>query len=213
MKVLVTGFEPFGGESINPSYQAILAMKEDIAGAKVVKAELPTVFGRSIERLKELMAEHSPDVVICVGQAGGRAGVTPERVGINVDDARIPDNDGNSPVDQPIFNDGPAAYFSTLPIKAMVAKMREAGLPGAVSNTAGTYVCNHIAYGLGYLIERGFTGVRGGFIHVPYCTAQVTDKPNTPSMSLQDITRCLELAVEAAVTHDTDIKLSDSDTH
>lgn len=213
MKVLVTGFEPFGGESINPSYQAVLAMGEEIAGASVIKAELPTVFGRSIQRLRALMSEYRPDVVICIGQAGGRAGVTPERIGINVDDARIPDNDGNSPVDQPIFADGPAAYFSTLPIKAMVSKMREAGLPAAVSNTAGTYVCNHIAYGLGYLIQREFTGVRGGFIHVPYCTAQVTDKPNTASMSLRDITCCLELAVEAAVTCETDLVISDSDTH
>ncbi len=213
MKVLITGFEPFGGESINPSYQAVLAMAEEIAGASVVKAELPTVFGRSVEKLQALMTEHSPDVVLCVGQAGGRAGVTPERIGINVDDARIPDNDGNSPVDAPIFADGPAAYFSTLPIKAMVTKMREAGLPAAVSNTAGTYVCNHVAYGLGYLIDHKFAGVRGGFIHVPYCTTQVTDKPNTASMSLSDITRCLELAVEAAVTYDTDLAISDSTTH
>lgn len=188
-------------------------MKEEIAGATVIKAELPTVFGLSIHRLRDLMTQHHPDVVICVGQSGGRAGVTPERIGINIDDARIPDNAGNSPVDQRIFADGPAAYFSTLPIKAMVAGMRQAGLPAAVSNTAGTYVCNHIAYGLGYLLEREFAGVRGGFIHVPYCTAQVIDKPNTPSMSLGDITHCLELAVEAAVTHDTDLLFSDSDTH
>lgn len=199
MKVLMTGFEPFGGESVNPSYQAVERIADIPTGVELVRAELPTVFGESAIKLAALLEEHHPDVVICVGQSGGRFGITPERVAINVDDARIADNAGNTPVDQRIVAEGQNAYFSTLPIKAMVEGIKEAGIPASVSNTAGTYVCNHLAYHLGYLNESRYEGkLSCGFIHVPYAAEQVVSKPNTPSMSLRDITKALEIAIAVA---------------
>ena len=129
MKVLITGFEPFGGESINPSWEAVKRLPDEIAGARIVKLRIPTVVDRSIERVHEAMKAERPDIVISVGQAGGRFGVTPERIAINITDARIPDNEGNQPVDVPVFSDGDAAYFSNLPVKAMVQAIKDAGLP------------------------------------------------------------------------------------
>ena len=167
MKVLVTGFDPFGGEPINPAWEAVKAMKDTIAGAEIVKMQIPTVVGKSIEKIHQKMKELQPDLVISVGQAGGRFGVTPERVAINVTDARIPDNEGNQPIDEPIFPDGPAAYFSNLPVKAMVQAIKDAGYPSVLSNSAGTYICNHVMYGILYYIEKEFPNVRGGFFHVP----------------------------------------------
>ena len=199
MKVLITGFEPFGGESINPSWEAVSRLPDEIAGARIVKLRIPTVVDRSIERVHEAMKAERPDIVISVGQAGGRFGVTPERIAINITDARIPDNEGNQPVDVPVFSDGDAAYFSNLPVKAMVQAIKDAGLPAALSNSAGTYICNHVMYGILYYIHREFPGMRGGFIHVPYCSAQAVDKPAAPSMSLADITAALEAAVLAAI--------------
>ena len=198
MKVLVTGFDPFGGEPINPAWEAVKAMKDTIAGAEIVKMQIPTVVGKSIEKIHQKMKELQPDLVISVGQAGGRFGVTPERVAINVTDARIPDNEGNQPIDEPIFPDGPAAYFSNLPVKAMVQAIKDAGYPSVLSNSAGTYICNHVMYGILYYIEKEFPNVRGGFIHVPYAPSQVVNKPSTPSMALADITASLEAAVAAA---------------
>ncbi|MPM37668.1 Pyrrolidone-carboxylate peptidase [bioreactor metagenome] len=140
MKVLVTGFEPFGGEKINPSLEAVKMLPKEISGAEIIKASIPVVFGKSITKLDELIQKEKPQVVICVGQAGGRFELSIERVAINIDDARIPDNDGNQPIDEKIFEDGENAYFATLPIKAMVEEMRSGSVPAAVSNTAGTYV-------------------------------------------------------------------------
>ena len=159
------------------------------------------------------MQEVHPDVVISVGQAGGRFGVTPERVAINVTDARIPDNEGNQPIDVPIFEDGDTAYFSNLPVKAMVQAIKRAGYPSVLSNSAGTYICNHVMYGILYYIQKEFPGVRGGFIHVPYATAQVVDKPQTPSMSLTDIAASLEAAIEAAVSCEKDITAIGGEIH
>lgn len=213
MKVLVTGFDPFGGESINPAWEAVKVIKDEIAGAEVVTMQIPTVVGKSIEKIHSKMVEINPDIVIAVGQAGGRFGVTPERVAINVTDARIPDNEGNQPIDEPIFADGDTAYFSNLPVKAMVQAIKDAGYPASLSNTAGTYICNHVMYGILYYIQKEFPHVRGGFIHVPFAASQVVEKPNTPSMAIADITAALEAAIQAAVEYKDDLKIIGGETH
>ncbi len=200
MKILITGFDPFGGETVNPAYEAVKLLPDTIAGAEIIKMEVPTQFHRAGEVLENALQEHKPDVVICVGQAGGRAAITPEKVAINLMDGRIPDNAGYQPVDVPIREDGTTAYFTSLPVKAMVQRIREAGIPAAVSYTAGTYVCNYLLYTLLYLIDTKYPGVRGGFIHVPYAMEQAVNKPlGTPSMDLHQIARGLEAAVEAVV--------------
>ena len=197
MKILLTGFDPFDREKVNPAFEAVKLLPGTIAGAQIVKLEVPTQFVRA----GEAMAEHKPDVVICVGQAGGRAAITPEKVAINLMDGRIPDNAGYQPVDVPIREDGETAYFTSLPVKAMVQRMRDAGIPAAVSYTAGTYVCNYLLYTLLYLIDKKYPHVRGGFIHVPYAMEQVINKPlGTPSMDLRQIARGLETAVEAVAS-------------
>ncbi len=206
-KILITGFDPFGGESMNPAYEAVKLLPDEIQGVKIIKLEVPTVFGKSIAVLDEAMSEINPDVVINVGQAGNRFGVTPERVAINEDDARIKDNEGNQPIDKKIMEDGANAYFSTLPIKAMVEKMKEKGIPASVSNTAGTFVCNHLMYGLMYLIDSKYPNTRGGFIHVPFATEQVLDKPTSPSLSIQQIADGLEASIEAIIENEEDIKV------
>ncbi len=213
MKILVTGFDPFGGESVNPAYEAVKRLDDNIAGAEIVKVEIPTVFGKSINKLDEAIERENPDIVICVGQAGGRFDITVERVAINISDASIEDNEGNMPIDEPIFEDGEAAYFSQLPIKAMVQKIREGGTPASVSNTAGTYVCNHIMYGLHYLIDKKYPNIKGGFIHVPFLPEQVIDKRATPSMNLNDIVKALTLAIEAVLENKEDIKVPEGKTH
>lgn len=206
MKVLVTGFDPFGGEKVNPAWEAVQRLDSTIAGAQITKAQVPTVFRRSIDSLVAAIEREAPDLVICVGQAGGRYEVTVERVAINISDAVIADNEGNQPIDEPIVPDGPAAYFARLPIKAMVEKIRNAQLPASVSNTAGTFVCNHIMYGLLHYIHTKRPQMRGGFIHVPYIPEQVVHKKQMPSMSLDDIVKSLTLAIKAAVEHKEDIK-------
>lgn len=205
MKVLITGFDPFGGESINPALEAVKGMKDEIAGAKIVKLEVPTVFKKSIDVLDAAMNKENPDIVICVGQAGGRFDMSIERVAINMDDARIKDNEGNQPIDKAIFEDGEPAYFASLPIKAIVEEIKGVNIPSSVSNSAGTFVCNHIMYGLLYLIDKKYPNVKGGFIHVPFIPEQVLDKKNMPSMSTENITKSLEAAVKAAVENDVDI--------
>lgn len=206
MKILITGFDPFGGESINPALEAVKKLPDTILGQEIIKIEIPTVFRKSLEKIEENIQKHNPDVVISIGQAGGRFGITPERVAINMDDARIKDNEGNQPIDISIYEDGEAAYFSTLPIKAMVKEMNDNGIPASVSNTAGTFVCNHVMYGVLYLIDKKYPNIRGGFIHVPYIPSQVTTKPNTPSMSIDDIAKGLELSIKAVIENSSDIK-------
>ncbi|HCH22176.1 pyroglutamyl-peptidase I [uncultured Bifidobacterium sp.] len=201
--VLVTGFDPFGGESVNPAYEAVKLLPDTIAGARIVKLEIPTVFTRSAEVVEKAITDVKPDIVISVGQAGGRSALTVEKVAINLAEARIPDNDGEQPLDQPLREDGDTAYFATIPVKAMVANVRAHELPAFVSYTAGTFVCNSVMYNVLYLLDRKFPGVRGGFIHVPYASQQVVGKPNgTPFMPLPDIAKSLEYAIEAAVTDD-----------
>ena len=196
MKILVTGFDPFGGESVNPAYEAVKLLPDVIGGAEIFKLEIPTVFSLSGPAVEEGIRKYQPDVVICVGQAGGRASISVEKVAINFVDARIPDNNGEQPLDEPLQADGPAAYFATLPVKAMVQHVKEAGLHCYLSFTAGTYVCNSIMYNVLYMCEKRYPGIRAGFIHVPYACGQVIDKANTtPSMPLETIAKSLEYAI------------------
>ena len=214
MKLLLTAFDPFGGSSVNPALEAVKLVADRIGDVEIVKLEVPTVFGKSVDVVSAKMAEIKPDAVLCIGQAGGRYDLTPERVAINLDDARIPDNEGNQPIDKVIFEDGAPAYFSTLPIKAMVAGIREAGLPASVSNTAGTFVCNHLMYGVLYHIARSYPGVRGGFMHVPFVPRQTVNlAAPAPSMCREDIARGIEAAIAAIAENETDIKATEGRTH
>ena len=213
MKLLLTAFSPFGGEKINPSLEAVKLVKDKILETDIIKLEVPTVFGKSIKIVADAIEKEKPDYVLCIGQAGGRYGITPERVAINIDDARIPDNEGNQPIDRPIFADGEPAYFSNLPVKAMVEEIRKEGLPAGLSNSAGTYVCNHLMYGVLYTLSKKFKEVKGGFIHVPFIPEQTVDKPDKPSMSLTDIVRGLEAAIKAAVENQTDINVAGGVEH
>ncbi|ESL04580.1 pyroglutamyl-peptidase I [Catonella morbi ATCC 51271] len=206
MKLLLTAFSPFGGEKINPSLEAVKLVKDKILETDIIKLEVPTVFGKSIKIVADAIEKEKPDYVLCIGQAGGRYGITPERVAINIDDARIPDNEGNQPIDRPIFADGEPAYFSNLPVKAMVEEIRKEGLPASLSNSAGTYVCNHLMYGVLYTLSKKYKGVKGGFIHVPFIPEQTVDKPDKPSMSLPDIVRGLEAAIRAVSRNKEDVK-------
>lgn len=214
MKVLVTGFDPFGGESINPAYEAVKLLPPTIAGAEVIKLEIPTVFSRSATMVEEAIEKYNPDIVLNVGQAGGRTCMSVEKVAINLAEARIPDNDGEQPFDQKLREDGDTAYFSTLPIKAMVENMKAHGIPANISYTAGTYVCNSIMYHVLYLLKNKFPGKRGGFIHVPYESSQVVNKnANMPFMPLTMIAQGLEYAIEAAVKNEVDVLTIMGETH
>lgn len=197
MKILLTAFEPFGGERINAAQEAAALVKNEIAGARIVKTDVPVVFGKSIEAVVTAIRQEQPDAVLCLGQAGGRSGLTPERVAINLDDARIPDNAGNQPADRPIFPDGAPAYFSTLPVKAMVRAIQQAGLPASLSNSAGTFVCNHLMYGTLYHLARSWPQTRGGFLHVPFLHEQAAERPGTPSLSREEIAAGVEAALKA----------------
>lgn len=214
MKILITGFDPFGGAVINPAYEAVKLLPDTIKGAEIIKIEIPTVFEKDGEVLEKAVAEHKPDVVICVGQAGGRSGMTVEKVAINLMEARIPDNDGKQPMNTPIHEDGETAYFAKLPIKAMVQSMQEKNIPARVSYTAGTFVCNDIMYRLLYMIEKEYPQMRGGFIHVPYLPEQVVALPDgTPSMSAQMIADALECGVEAVIDNQEDVDVLMGETH
>ena len=208
MKILLTAFDPFGEDKVNPALEAVKIVDTSKIDAEVIKLEVPTVFHKSIEKVQAAMREHKPDVVLCIGQAGGRFALTPERVAINLDDARIKDNEGNQPVDVAIFPDGAPAYFSNLPIKAMVEYIKEAGLPASVSNSAGTFVCNHLMYGVLYTIAKEFPEARGGFMHVPFIPEQVVARNNTPAMALTDIAKGIEAGLKAIVDHEEDLKVT-----
>ena len=203
LSVLVTGFDPFGGSAVNPSWDAVHALHgREIDGHRIVGGEIPTVFGASLLRLEALLEEHQPRLVVLTGQAGGRGAISLERVAINVNDARIPDNLGAKPIDVPILPDGPAAYFTTLPIKAMLQALLDAGVRAEVSQTAGTFVCNQTFYGLMHLLSRPkWEGTRGGLIHVPWLPEQ-----GQPSMRLEELVRGLELAIACALRTHRDIR-------
>lgn len=192
-QLLITGFDPFGGEQVNPSWEAVKALPDHIGEHQITKAEIPTVFGAAADKVLALAAEQKPDVIICVGQAGGRKAVTPEVIGINLREARIPDNTGNQPVNIPVIPDGPDAYFSTLPVREMVAAIQSEDIPAALSYSAGAFVCNDVLYTL--LHHYNGTHVRVGFIHVPYLPQQAAG--GQPSMPQDQIVRALTLAISA----------------
>ncbi len=199
MKVLITGFEPFNKENINPSWEAVRILPDEIDGHSVVKLQLPTVFSKSSKLLIENIKTHNPDIVISVGEAGNRTDITIERVAINIDDAKIEDNEGNKPIDKPIVENGNGAYFSTLPIKDIVENIKKAIIPASVSNTAGTYVCNHIMYSTLHYIKENKLNIKSGFIHVPYLPIQVLDKKNTASMEKTTTSKALEIAIKTTL--------------
>lgn len=206
MKILVTGFDPFGGESINPAYEVVKRIRDSISGAEVVKLQIPTAFNESIKKTADKIKEINPDFVLNIGQAGGRSGITVERVAININDARIPDNLNQQPVDTKIDEAGENAYFASIPIKAIVQAIRHKKIPAAVSDSAGTYVCNHIMYGVLNYIHKNNLNIKAGFIHIPYLFQQVIDKPNTPAMDIETMVEAIETAIEVIVTKDKDIK-------
>lgn len=207
MKIIVTGFDPFGGETINPSIECVKALPE-IEGVELIRLELPTVFKESAKRLNEVINDVKPDAVLSVGQAGGRAGITMERIAINVDDARIPDNISQQPIDEEIQVEGEAAYFSTLPIKRIVKAIRDAGISAEVSNSAGTFVCNHIMYQALFAATKADKPFKAGFMHIPFIPEQTTDKPSLP---LEESTKALQIAIETIrdYLNDEDIKVQE----
>jgi pyroglutamyl-peptidase len=210
-KILLTGFEPFGGETLNPSGEIARQLHGTAIGKhQIAGALLPCVFGAAITELKKQIRSTRPALVICLGQAGGRTDVTPERVALNLDDARIPDNAGRQPVDRPIVRPGPAAYWSTLPIKAMVAALQLRGIPASVSQTAGTFVCNHVFYGLMHEL-RGQKQIRGGFIHVPFLPEQA--QGGQASLPLETMVAAVTVAIETAVKISRDSQLTGGATH
>ncbi|MCM2535916.1 pyroglutamyl-peptidase I [Neobacillus pocheonensis] len=205
-RVLVTGFDPFGGEAVNPALEAVKQLAGIVTETYELNVcEIPTVFYKSLDHLARAIAETKPDIVICVGQAGGRSDITVERVAINVDDARIPDNESNQPIGTAIVEGGPVGYWSTLPIKAMVKEMNDKGIPASVSQTAGTFVCNHLFYGLMHQLASMNNAIIGGFIHIPFLPEQGVKNPGQPSMALETVVNGLKVAIEAAVTVEEDI--------
>jgi len=213
--VLLTGFEPFNKETINPAWEAVRALqgwRED--GFAVEVRQLPCVFGAAIDTMRAALDELQPALVIAVGQAGGRVDMSIERVAINIDDAPICDNRQQQLIDQPIAADGPAAYFSTLPVKAIVHALRAAGLPASVSQTAGTFVCNHVFYGLMHaLAMRPAPAVKGGFIHIPFLPEQAAAHPGAASMSLASMAEGLRIAVRTALNTGADAVAAGGATH
>jgi len=211
--ILLTGFAPFGGETSNPSWNAVQVLDGiRIKGHRVVARRLPVEFGASLRELRKAIREVKPALVLCVGQAGGRTQLSLERIAINVDDARIPDNAGACPIDAAIVDDGPAAYFTGLPIKAMLSALRGAGIPAEVSQTAGTYVCNHVFYGLMHALRRT-PKVRGGFIHIPYSPEQASLHPGAPSLPTATVSEGLRIALRTALTTTDDQRLAAGAEH
>jgi len=211
--ILVTGFAPFASDPSNPSWEAVKALEgRRVGGHRIVTRCLPVEFGRSLRELRRAIRELQPTVALCVGLAGGRTEVSIERIAINVDDARIPDNAGASPVDMPVVEDGPAAYFSTLPIKSILLALRSAGIPAAVSQTAGTYVCNHVFYGLMHALRRK-PRVRAGFIHVPFAPSDAAAHPGAPSLPVELVTDALRIALRTTLATRVDRRLAAGAEH
>ncbi len=197
MKILVTGFDAFGGESLNPASEIVRSLPDEINGAEIIRLTIPTVRYRSTEMIVEAIERTQPDAVLSLGQAGGRAKITVERIGINLDDQRIADNEGNQVVDEPIYEDGEDAYFATLPVRKIVEGINAAGIPAEISNTAGTFICNHVLYGVRYWVEKKGLNIRSGFIHVPFLPSQTIGKSaDMPAMSLEDETAAVIAALK-----------------
>ena len=214
MKILVTGFDPFGGEKVNPAFEAVKLLPDKIGHIEVVKKEIPTVFKKGACEVEKAIEETKPDFVLCIGQAGGRSCISIEKVAVNLIEARIPDNEGNQPFDSLIFPDGETAYFSTLPVKAMAENVRANGIPAYLSYSAGTYVCNEVMYSLLYTLKKKYPHVKGGFIHVPYTTAQAVSKPDgTASWSEKTISDGLKYAIEAIDKSESGINSDFGTTH
>ncbi len=193
MKILLTAFDPFGGGSVNSAQAGVAGVRDGAGGAEIVKLTVPTVFDACIPAVMEAVERERPDAVLCIGMAGDRRELTPERIAINVDDARIPDNAGCQPVDRPVVEGGPAAFFSTLPVREMAETIRRAGLPASISYSAGTFVCNHLMYGVLYEAAAKYPAMRAGFMHVPALRSPGTDT----GMEAWEITRGIEAALEA----------------
>ena len=209
--ILITGFEPFGGERHNPSQDVVRALEgRRIAGRTVVGVVLPCVFGRSLVALEKSLRQQRPELVLCLGLAAGRTEITPERVAINVSDARIADNAGRRPIDVPVVRGGPAAYWSTLPVKAIVAALRARGMPAAVSQSAGTFVCNHVFYGLMHALRRR-RGVKAGFVHIPWATGQAPR--GQPGLPLATLVEAVALTAEVALRTRGDRRLAGGANH
>ncbi|MDO8177193.1 MAG: pyroglutamyl-peptidase I [Undibacterium sp.] len=213
--ILLTGFDPFGGERTNPSWEAVRRLdgQKLSDGSHIVAAQLPCEFGTALAVLKDRIVQSGAEIVICIGQAGGRAELSLERVAINVDDARIPDNAGAQPIDAAIVEQGPVGYFSSLPIKAIVQSLRDNGIPAAVSQTAGTYVCNHVFYGLMHLAASRPSLRHAGFVHIPYLPEQALAYPGAPSMSLQMTMDGLLIMLETTLSATGDMRITGGSTH
>ena len=209
MKILVSKFSPFDGERINPSIEAVKKLPDTVEGAEIIKVEIPVSGEKSIEMLEKYIEIHRPDAVINVGQAGGRSDITVERIGINLDDYRIEDNDGNKITDKKIAEDGDDGYFTTIPVKAIVSAVRKKGIPASVSYSAGTYICNHVCYYMAYLSRKKYPEMRTGFIHIPYLPEQTVDKKGEPSMSSDLVAEALKTAIEAVILNKKDISFSE----
>lgn len=201
MKFLITGFDPFGGEEINPSWEVVKRLENKISDYEIIKLELPTVFGKSADILREAIEKHKPTFILSLGQAGSREDISIERVAINQDDARISDNMGQSPIDEIIRRDGENAYFSNLPIKAIVENIKKAGIKASVSNTAGTFVCNHIMYQALYFVNKYYPNIKAGFIHIPYLPSQVVNKVELASMQIEDMIKGISIAIETIIEY------------
>lgn len=207
--ILLTGFEPFGGERVNPSREIVLALDGEIVGAhRVVGAILPVAFSSTQALLEALLEEHRPRLVLALGQAGGRGEISLERVAVNLVDARIPDNEGMQPIDEAVVADAPGAYFSTLPLKAMQARLRELGVPAALSLSAGSYVCNQTFFVLAHLLATRWPGARGGFVHVPSLPEQAARHPGQPSMALETMLAGVRAALECALQTERDLSVA-----
>lgn len=197
---MVTGFDPFGGERVNPASRAVSRLTGmETNGYQIVTREIPTVFGKSGQVVQQAIQDLNPSVVINVGQAGGTHAIRVERLAVNMDDARIPDNENNQPEDSPIVIDGPVAYWSTIPVRRIVEELQQNGIPAFISYTAGTYVCNHVFYSTRHFVESNRLPIKVGFIHVPYLPEQVINKPPLPSMSEDTIVRALEIVISTTV--------------
>jgi pyroglutamyl-peptidase len=211
---LLCGFEPFDGDDINPSQRIVESLDgESIAGHVVVARTLPTKFARAADALSDMIDEHAPSLVLAIGQAGGRPGISIERVAINVIDARIPDNAGDQPIDVPVIDGAPNAYFSTLPIKAMLRALHDARIPASISNTAGTFVCNQVFYALAHLIATRHPTLRGGFVHVPYLPEQARRLGDPPWLDLSTMVEATRLCLRVALTVTEDLRFAAGATH
>ncbi|EGR0667481.1 pyroglutamyl-peptidase I [Vibrio vulnificus] len=205
-KILVTGFEPFGGESLNPSLELVKVLtQKERTNIEIIGCQVPVVRHQSISTVIEAIEQHEPELVFMIGQAAGRTAITPERVAINLDDYRIEDNAGHQPVDEPIMATGPAAYFSTLPVKAITHALQQAGIPCQLSHSAGTFVCNHLFYGIQHYLQA--RPIRSGFIHIPLLPEQASAS-NQPSMSLETLARGLEMMIMTCLETEQDTKLT-----